>query len=108
MRQSVGDAEAVGGTGDDVEGAEPAEQPEPLSALLPTGLRSALAGLDKMFELVRRDSDPPAITEALHDWLRKTVVNEYAAGLVKTQRTRRPLPRHPARRGRPDPKSRPR
>lgn len=77
---------------------DPGEQREPLAAALSPGLRAALAELDKLFELVRRESDPPASTDALHRWLRQQVVNDYALGLVPPRRTRPALPRLEGRR----------
>lgn len=80
---------------------DPASGPrEPLAAVFPPGLRAALADVDKIFSLVRReDPDHPSL-DALHAWVRQRVTDDYQTGRVPPLRRGRALPPLTGRRSR--------
>jgi hypothetical protein len=64
----------------------------PLAAILPYGLREALAELDQNFEFIRTGNPDDPVVDRLHAWARDRVMREYAMGLVPARRARRALP----------------
>lgn len=65
---------------------------DPLAGIFPHGLGGALAGVDEIFERLRRAAPDAAIVDSLHAWVRQRVLGDYTAGIVPPRRKRRPLP----------------
>jgi hypothetical protein len=72
----------------------------PLAAILPHGLREALADLDENFEFIRMGNPDDPLVDRLHAWARDRVMREYAMGLVPPRRAGRALPPVAGRRAR--------